>query len=307
LDTFFAGEPPAVEQETEATPVRIVVKTNDVNGTPTMVTDEESAVPVVDVKAIFFDEVAGFLAGFLADGADGGRRRVKRVERNKQEKQEKQEKLITTCGIVGGQDLTGNTGAMKNHKAVKHEKDVVHLADGADGGSRKRVERNKFGNIMRPCGTAGCQFKTDSTSNIKNHKAAKHGINVVWFCCDQDGCGFKAKNTGNLKRHKQIRHNIDVVWNHYDLCDHKSNDPGNLKKHKNYIHSIGVVWQQCGLCDYRAKDAGNLKNHTKRKHTNDIIRKKKNYTTKSPPAKKRGCDRPKMIKEEDGRKHKLIH
>ncbi|GMI05541.1 hypothetical protein TrLO_g11649 [Triparma laevis f. longispina] len=39
---------------------------------------------------------------------------------------------------------------------------------------------------------------------MKSHKAAKHGINVVWFSCDQDNCNFKAKSAREIKRHQII-------------------------------------------------------------------------------------------------------
>ncbi|GMH70580.1 hypothetical protein TrST_g14048 [Triparma strigata] len=43
------------------------------------------------------------------------------------------------------------------------------------------LERDKRGYIIRVCGIAGCQYKTYQTTHMKNHKAAEHGIDVVWF------------------------------------------------------------------------------------------------------------------------------
>ena len=99
--------------------------------------------------------------------------------------------------------------------------------------------RDEWGNIIRECGIAGCQYKTGKTSDMKNHKAAKHGIDVVWFSCDQVGCDYKAKQAGNIKLHKQMVHDIDVQWHHCDQdgCDYKAKQASYLKKHKRRIHS----------------------------------------------------------------------
>ncbi|GMH63427.1 hypothetical protein TL16_g03710 [Triparma laevis f. inornata] len=56
--------------------------------------------------------------------------------------------------------------------------------------SRRRiegVERSKWGNIIRACGITGCQYKTDNPDSVKNHKAVKHGINVVWVLRRKQG------------------------------------------------------------------------------------------------------------------------
>ncbi|GMI18349.1 hypothetical protein TrLO_g7894 [Triparma laevis f. longispina] len=149
------------------------------------------------------------------------------------------------------------------------------------------VERVKRGYVTRTRGIAGCQYKTGKMDNMKNHKAAKHGINVVWFSCDQDNCDYKAKQTSNLRHHRQHvhnidvkwyhcdsceykakragglkEHNIDVVWHHCDLCDYKAKQGSVLKVHKLNVHKVGVVWHQCEFCDHKAKQSSDLK-HTK--------------------------------------------
>ena len=43
--------------------------------------------------------------------------------------------------------------------------------------------------------------RTGISIHMKTHKAAKHGINVVWFSCDQDYCDFKSKRADYLKQH----------------------------------------------------------------------------------------------------------
>ncbi|GMH63744.1 hypothetical protein TrLO_g573 [Triparma laevis f. longispina] len=125
------------------------------------------------------------------------------------------------------------------------EDDSVAGGAGGDGVSARRkrgrqkiegVERDKRGRIIRTCGIAGCQYKTGKPDQLKNHKATKHGINVVWFSCDQDNCNYKAKEAGSIKQKKR------------------------------QIHNIGVVWHQCDSCDYKCKQAGSIKAHKKRKH-----------------------------------------
>ena len=91
--------------------------------------------------------------------------------------------------------------------------DSVASGAGGDGVSARRaknslkriegMEQDKRGKVIRTCGVAVFQYKT-IMANMKKHKAAKHGINVVWFSCDQDNCHFKANRAGNLKRHNNI-------------------------------------------------------------------------------------------------------
>mmetsp|Transcript_14081 Transcript_14081/g.28752 ORF Transcript_14081/g.28752 Transcript_14081/m.28752 type:complete len:106 (+) Transcript_14081:94-411(+) len=40
-------------------------------------------------------------------------------------------------------------------------------------------ERDKRGSIIRMCGISGCTYKTENSTNLKNHKASKHGIEAV--------------------------------------------------------------------------------------------------------------------------------
>ena len=104
------------------------------------------------------------------------------------------------------------------------------------------------------------------------HKAAKHGIDVVWFSCDQDGCEYKAKLASSIKVHKQQVHDIDVRWQHCTEvgCDYKAKLPSNLKIHKAAVHDIDVRWHHCTEvgCDYKAKQSGHLKRHKQIWHSN---------------------------------------
>lgn len=95
----------------------------------------------------------------------------------------------------------------------------------SQGSGPKRIEgmeRDKRGNIMKMCGVDGCEYKTGHVQTLKNHKAAKHGIGVVWFSCGLDNCEYKAKQAISIKKHKHNVHDIDVVWHHCDLCELKA-------------------------------------------------------------------------------------
>ena len=139
----------------------------------------------------------------------------------------------------------------------------------AGGGAARGLVRDKWGYIIRTCGIAGCQYRGRST-DMKNHKAAKHGIDVVWFSCDQDGCDYKAKRADVLKQHKQHVHDIDVRWHRCDQdgCDYKAKKASHLKLHKRHVHDIDVRWFPCDQvgCEYKAKRAGNLKRHKQAIH-----------------------------------------
>ena len=63
----------------------------------------------------------------------------------------------------------------------------------------KGVERDKWGHTIRTCGIADYQYMIGKTEHMKKHKAAKHGINVVWFPSGEDNCGYRAKLKGSLK------------------------------------------------------------------------------------------------------------
>ena len=140
--------------------------------------------------------------------------------------------------------------------------------ESASEGARGLV-RNKQGLVIRTCGIAGCQYKTGGTS-MNRHKAAKHGIDVVWISCDQDGCDYKAKTAGSIKRHKAVVHDIDVRWFPCDQdgCDYKAKEAGDLKKHKQFVHDIDVQWHHCDQdgCHYKAKQTQHLREHKRRKY-----------------------------------------
>ena len=113
----------------------------------------------------------------------------------------------------------------------------------AGRGAARGLVRDKWGSIFRTCGIAGCQYKTGQTTSMKYHKAAKHGIDVIWFSCDQDGCEYKAKQAGHLKQHKANIHNVDVRWFRCDQygCRYKGKRASDLKPHKRVMHDIDLI------------------------------------------------------------------
>jgi hypothetical protein len=84
------------------------------------------------------------------------------------------------------------------------------------------------------CGVDGCDAKAKFASHIKQHRADKHNLDVVWHDCaspaktnppclrltppnppplstgDQVNCDYKAKTAGHIKRHKAYKHDLDV-------------------------------------------------------------------------------------------------
>ncbi|GMH88781.1 hypothetical protein TrST_g6210 [Triparma strigata] len=98
------------------------------------------------------------------------------------------------------------------------------------GGAARGLVRDERGNIIRTCGIAGCQYKTGITTNMKKHKAAKHGIDGVWFYCDQDGCDYKVKVAGSIKEHKQLVHDIDNIDGVHDIDVQKGGEGGKKGK-----------------------------------------------------------------------------
>ncbi|GMI11672.1 hypothetical protein TrLO_g5490 [Triparma laevis f. longispina] len=136
------------------------------------------------------------------------------------------------------------------------------------------VERNKWGQIdNKDVWDRRCKYMNGNSYYMKVHKAAKHGINVVWFSCDQDNCDYKAKQAGSVKQHKRDIHNIDVVWHQCNSCDYRAKQASSVKLQKRNVHDIGVGWHQCDSSGYKSKQASNLKRHKK------MCTKTKNHTT----------------------------
>ena len=156
---------------------------------------------------------------------------------------------------VAGSIMTGDTGeTLDDDASVASE----CASEGVEAPVRKRawnswkrikgVERDKRGWIIRACGIADCQYKTSMSVSMKNHKAAKHGIDVVWYSCDQDNCDYKAKRTWMIKQHK-LTHNIGVVWHQCDSCDYKAKQTSHLKRHKRNMHNIDHVSKPLVVAD----------------------------------------------------------
>ena len=115
------------------------------------------------------------------------------------------------------------------------------------------------------CDQPECNYKCKKASNIKQHKADIHDIDVVWHNCNQPGCDEKFKKESSLKRHKALIHGVDIQWFYCDQvnCNFKCKTANNLKTHRSSIHNINVIWHHCDQpqCDYKAKTASALKTH----------------------------------------------
>ena len=60
------------------------------------------------------------------------------------------------------------------------------------------------------CHVSGCRYESTRESNVKQHKANIHGIDVKFYSCYVSGCTYKSKEKRNLKRLKASIHNINV-------------------------------------------------------------------------------------------------
>ncbi|GMH73801.1 hypothetical protein TL16_g06283 [Triparma laevis f. inornata] len=142
------------------------------------------------------------------------------VEAQNREIQVMQNKFVTQTG--------GVPTAMPTAMPTQKRKNPATMC----GPYKKEFERDKRGWIVKYFSIEACEFKTGVLQNMKNHKVAKHGINVIWFSCGEDNCEYKSKQAGNGKKHKQNIHNIDAVWYNCDSCEYKSKEARNLKRHK---------------------------------------------------------------------------
>jgi ssDNA-binding Zn-finger/Zn-ribbon topoisomerase 1 len=129
------------------------------------------------------------------------------------------------------------------------------------------------------CNQPDCDFRTKETGTLKQHKANKHDMNVVWHLCNQPDCDFKAKHASDLRQHEANKHNIDITWRlcNQPGCNFKSKTMGHLNLHKADIHDIGVVVHCCDYpdCEYTAKRASSLIIHMKAMHWNTYCARKK--------------------------------
>ena len=89
---------------------------------------------------------------------------------------------------------------------------------------------------------------------------------ALLHCCDQ--CSYKTNNSSNLKEHKQARHNIDLTWHKCNVkgCTYKAKTKCRLKNHKMCINDIGVTWHNCDVegCSYKLKEKRGLKKNPTR-------------------------------------------
>lgn len=141
-----------------------------------------------------------------------------------------------------------------------------------------KVEKDKFGDIIKTCGVNGCTHRTGNR-NMKRHWSDAHNIDVVWHYCGIGDCKYKAKTFGNAKQHKALVHGLNRKWFYCRIngCEYKTKSHNSFKIHQNYTHDVDVVRNYCDIdgCQYWAKQMGELKNHQKSEHgyVNKYIRK----------------------------------
>ena len=126
---------------------------------------------------------------------------------------------------------------------------------------------DKWGNIVRVCGIAGCTYKTVNTGHMKRHKASKHGIEAVWKnddgkerdkrgnvirICGVAGCTYKTGHAVHMKQHKAAKHGIQAVW---------KNDAGKERDKQ------GRIVRVCGIagCTYKGRSEY-MRKHQMTKH-----------------------------------------
>ena len=133
--------------------------------------------------------------------------------------------------------------------------------------------------VWHACPVPNCDHRTKRKSNLKQHLADRHGVEVVWHACPVPGCDHRAKQKSDIKKHLAFKHGIGVVWHACPVpgCDYRAKQKGDIKQHRADRHDIGVVWHACPEpdCDYRAKQKSNLKQHLAFKH--DIGKHKCDY------------------------------
>jgi len=98
---------------------------------------------------------------------------------------------------------------------------VIEGEEGVSGGEDEGEEEEGVaetasgGRTWRACGFGGCVYRTkNGPSKLKQHKAAIHGIDIVWHDCPELGCEYKAKEKekGSIKQHRADVHDIGVTW-----------------------------------------------------------------------------------------------
>mmetsp|Transcript_13680 Transcript_13680/g.27248 ORF Transcript_13680/g.27248 Transcript_13680/m.27248 type:complete len:163 (+) Transcript_13680:723-1211(+) len=111
---------------------------------------------------------------------------------------------------------------------------------------------------------------------MKAHKAAVHGIAIVWNKndgkernkwghiirrCEFKGCDYKTSVTTSMKRHRAVKHGIKAVWK----------DDGRERDRS------GHIVKDCGIgdCTYRTGNTGTMKRHRLAIHGIDTTKKQK--------------------------------
>ena len=172
---------------------------------------------------------------------------IDNVEHNGSRKRKRDEELVKEKVVK----VASNSSKKGNpHKCDKCEARFTTKSN------LKAHKASKHGRIKYTC--SECNRTFIEKSSMTKHKQSKH--EGKRFFCDQ--CDHKATTQGNLTTHKQSKHEgkrFDC-----DQCDHKATKQGNLTTHKQSKHE-GKRFA-CDQCDYKATTQGHLTTHKQFKH-----------------------------------------
>ena len=159
------------------------------------------------------------------------------------------------------------------------------------------------------------RVQAKQASTLKQHKADKHDLGVVWYTCDADPgkCEYRpsrrapssgtrrtstasawsgtratptraSASTGPSRRatSSSTRRTSTTSASRGTRATSASTGPSeasHLKQHKADTHDLGVTWHACdadpGKCDFQAKQASNLYDHIRTQHARVYAQRRK--------------------------------
>ena len=145
---------------------------------------------------------------------------------------------------------------VKRHFATKHGEKyacVVCQSEYSEVALKDHM-RNIHGERKISC--KSCDFVTNSSSRLNNHKQRFHTVQQ----CNK--CDHISANSGCLKIHQKNKHEGERYK--CPQCEYKATQKGNLAIHRESVHD-GVI-NQCDLCDYKSSTKRSVMLHKKSRH-----------------------------------------